>query len=60
MTDPLTNFEERHQQQSMGALAGNTYVGAKAECESRVDAFWATVAMLVAMFRQGDVEEGDQ
>ena len=56
MNDPLANIEEKHGQQSIGALAANLYEGALRESTSRRDAFWATVAALVATFKANPAE----
>lgn len=48
MNDPLSNLEEKHGQQSVGALAANIYAGALAEADTRRQAFWATVAALAS------------
>jgi hypothetical protein len=57
MADPLSSIEDKHGQRSIGALALNIYEGALAEAENRSDAFWATVAALISVFKSQQESE---
>lgn len=49
MSDELTQIENERAQRDLGVLAVRVYAGAREESSSRFEAFWATVALLVAM-----------
>lgn len=53
----MEEVELRHAQQDIGRMSIRIYQGAREEAESRGDAFWATVAAMYAMIKQGN-EEG--
>lgn len=54
--DPLEAIESRHGIEGLGALAVQVYTGATREADSPTEAFWATVAALVAMLNQAPQE----
>jgi hypothetical protein len=55
--DELTRLEEERGQRDIGVLAVRVYAGARAEASSSREAFWATVAALVAMMAKPDGPE---
>lgn len=53
MEDALVQVEDAKAQHDLGVLAARVYRGAREESSSAREAFWATVALLAAMFREG-------
>jgi len=54
MMNALQDIEEANAQRGIGTIAVRVYRGARDETEIRPEAFWATVAVLVAMFKNGE------
>lgn len=57
MTDPLGDIENAKAQRDLGVLAVRVYQGAREEAGSWREAFWATVALLLAMVMKPDGPE---
>lgn len=57
MTDPMTDIEDKQGNIDMGKLAIRVYQGAQEESASRHEAFMATVAFFIGMWRGNRIDE---
>lgn len=54
MTGPLEDIENRKANEDMGRMAVQVFAGARDEADTWAEAFWATVAYFVGMFKQAN------
>lgn len=59
MSDPVSQLEDVRAQQSFGVLAVRVYQGARSEAKDFREAFWATVAFLVATIAKGQTDDDE-